>query len=73
MPRCIAVDGWAGTMPQPEGREKAGCWGTVPHWDGGSDEEMIATSGGRDRCESADSLDAAGGRLLLDPWSDLRV
>jgi hypothetical protein len=64
----VAVDGWAGTMSGLEGRKKTDCWGTVPHWDGASDEETTATSGGRDRgCESADSLDAAGGRLLLDP------
>jgi len=55
-------------MPGPEGREKTDCWGRVPHWDGGSDEETTAASGGRDRgCESADSRDAVGGRLLLDP------
>jgi hypothetical protein len=61
------VDG-RGTMPGPEGREKTDCWGMGPHWDGGSDEETTAASGGRDRgCESADSRDAVGGRLLLDP------
>ena len=68
MPGRVAVDGRAGTMPGPEGREKTDCWGTGPHWDGGSDEETTAASGGRDRgCESADSRDAVGGRLLLDP------
>jgi hypothetical protein len=68
VPGRVAVDGRAGTMPGPEGREKTDCWGTVPHWDGGSDEETTAASGGRDRgCESADSRDAVGGRLLLDP------
>ncbi len=62
------MDGRAGTMPGPEGRGKTDCWGTGPHWDGGSDEETTAASGGRDRgCGSADSRDAVGGRLLLDP------
>ena len=46
---------------------KSDCEGTDPHWDGGSDEETIAESGGSDRgCESADSRDAVGGRLLLE-------
>ena len=67
MPGRVAVDGRAGTMPGPEGRGKTDCWGTAPHWDGGSDEETTAASGGRDRgCESEDSRDAVGGRLLLD-------
>ena len=67
MPGRVAVDGRAGTTPGAEGREKTDCWEMVPHWDGGSDEETTAASGGRDRgCESADSRDAVGGRLLLD-------
>jgi hypothetical protein len=46
---------------------KTDCEGTDPHWDGGSDEETIAERGGSDRgCESVDSRDAVGGRLLLE-------
>jgi hypothetical protein len=68
VPGRVAVEGRPGTTPGPEGREKTDCWGMAPHWDGGSDEETTAASGGRDRgCESADSRDAVGGRLLLDP------
>jgi hypothetical protein len=68
VPGRVAVDGRPGTMPGPEGRENTDCWGMAPHWDGVSDEETTAASGGRDRgCESADSRDAVGGRLLLDP------
>ena len=67
MPGRVAVDGLAGTMPGPEGMGKTDCAGTGPHWDGGSDEETIAESGGSDRAyESADSRDAVGGRLLLE-------
>ena len=62
------MGGRPGTMPGPEGKEKTDCWGTGPHWDGGSDEETTAASGGRDRgCESVDSRDAVDGRPLLDP------
>ncbi len=68
MPGRVAVDARAGTMPGPEGIGKTDCWGTGPHWDGGSDEETTAASGGRVRgCVSADSRDEVGGRLLLDP------
>ena len=68
MPGRVAVDGLAGTMPGPEGMGKTDCAGTGPHWDGGRDEETTAESGGRVRgCESADSRDAVGGRLLLEP------
>jgi hypothetical protein len=67
VPGRVAVDGLAGTMPGPEGRGKIDCAGTGPHWDGGRDEETIAESGGRVRgCESAESRDAVGGRLLLE-------
>lgn len=66
MPGRVAVDGRP-AMPGPEGTGKTDCAGTGPHWDGGSDEETIAESGGSDRgCESADSRDAVGGRLLLE-------
>jgi hypothetical protein len=56
VPGRVVVDGQAGTMPEPQpAREKTDCWGTVPHWDGVSDE-MTAASGETDRgCESADS------------------
>jgi hypothetical protein len=67
VPGRVAVDGRPGTMPGPDGTGKTDCVGTVPHWDGGSDEETTAESGGSDRgCESADSRDAVGGRLLLE-------
>ena len=67
MPGRVAVDGLAGTIPGPEGMGKTDCWGTGPHWDGGSDEETTAERGGSDRgCVSVDSRDAVGGRLLLE-------
>jgi len=54
-------------MPGPDGMGKTDCEGTEPHWDGGSDEETTAERGGSDRgCESVDSRDAVGGRLLLE-------
>jgi hypothetical protein len=45
----VAVPGHAGKGREEKGREgkKTDCWGTVPHWDGGSDNEMTAVSGGR--------------------------
>ena len=67
MPGRVAVVGRAGTIPGPDGMGKTDCEGMEPHWDGGSDEETIAERGGSDRgCESADSRDAVGGRLLLE-------
>jgi hypothetical protein len=67
VPGRVAVDGLTGTMPGPEGMGKTDCGGTGPHWDGGSDVETIVERGGSDRaCESADSRDAVGGRLLLE-------
>lgn len=67
MPGRVAVEGRGGTMPGPDGIGKTDCEGTEPHWDGGSDEETIAERGGSDRgCESIDSRDAVGGRLLLE-------
>jgi hypothetical protein len=67
VPGRVAVEGRAGTMPGPDGMGKKDCEGTEPHWDGGSDEETIDERGGSDRgCESADSRDAVGGRLLLE-------
>jgi hypothetical protein len=67
VPGRVAVEGRAGIMPGPDGMGKTDCEGTEPHWDGGSDEETIAESGGSVRgCESVDSRDAVGGRLLLE-------
>jgi hypothetical protein len=67
VPGRVAVDGLPGIIPGPEGTGKTDCEGTAPHWDGGSDEETTAERGGSDRgCESEDSRDAVGGRLLLD-------
>jgi hypothetical protein len=67
VPGRAAVDGLAGTMPGPEGIGKTDCEETGPHWDEGSDEETIAEMGGSVRgCESVDSRDAVGGRLLLE-------
>ena len=55
----VAMDGRAG------GKGKKSIIG---HWDERNDEETNAASGGRDRgCVPADSRDAVGGRLLLDP------
>jgi hypothetical protein len=60
---CVAMDGRAETMPGPEGREKTDYWGTVPHWDGGSDEEMTAASGLRTKDKVR--MRSIGGRVLL--------
>ena len=67
MPGRVAVEGRGGIIPGPDGMGKTDCEGMEPHWDGGSDEETIAESGGSDRgCASKDSRDAVGGRLLLE-------
>jgi hypothetical protein len=52
VPGCVAVDGQARMGWDGMGWGKKDCWGTVLHWDRGSDKETTAVSGGKDRgCE----------------------